>query len=153
MKSRLPSSPFVSVAPHPDTRQGILTRRTFRTFERRPLPPASRVSLLEAARWAPSAEDADFVRYIVVDDPALKKRLFQLTRESKDISNHWEPLFTSPGLRGYVQDWTHTPFCLAVCADPRVGPGHIHNAGITTWRAPPPPRTWPWLRAITTSRW
>jgi len=127
MKSRLPSSPFVSVAPHPDTRQGILTRRTFRTFERQPLPPALRGSLLEAARWAPSVEDADFVRYIVVDDPTLKKRLFQLTRESKDISNHWEPLFTSSGLRGYVQDWTHTPFCVAVCADPRVGPGHIHN--------------------------
>ena len=66
-------------------------------------------------------------RYIVIDDPALKKRLFQLTRESKDISNHWEPLFTSSGLRGYVQDWTHTPFCVAVCADPRGGPGHIHN--------------------------
>ena len=127
MKSRLPSSPFVSVAPHPDTRGGILTRRTFRTFERRPLPPALRASLLEAARWAPSVEDADFVRYIVVDDPALKKRLFQLTRESKDISNHWEPLFKSSGLRGYVQDWTHTPFCVAVCADPRVGPGHIHD--------------------------
>ena len=72
-------------------------------------------------------EDADFVRYIVIDDPALKKRLFQLTRESKDISNHWEPLFKSSGLRGYVQDWTHTPFCVAVCADPSVGPGHIHN--------------------------
>ena len=127
MRSRLPSSPFVSVAPHPDTRGGILTRRTFRTFERRPLPPALRASLLEAARWAPSVEDADFVRYIVVDDPALKKRLSRLTRESKDISNHWEPLFKSSGLRGYVQDWTHTPFCVAVCADPRVGPGHIHN--------------------------
>ena len=127
MKARLPSSPYVSVSPRPDTRQAILTRRTFRTFEREPVPQALRASLLEAARLAPSVEDADFVRYVVIDDPALKKRLFRLTRESKDISNHWEPLFKSSGLRGYVQDWTHTPFCVAVCADPGVGPGHIHN--------------------------
>ena len=86
MKARLPSSPHVSVAPHPDTRQAILTRRTFRTFERRPVPPDLRARVLDAARWAPSVGDADFVRYVVIDDPALKKRLFQLTRESKDIS-------------------------------------------------------------------
>jgi nitroreductase len=127
MTTRLPASPYVSVTPRPDTRHGILTRRTFRTFERRVVPRAQRVSVLGAARLAPSVEDADFVRYVVIDDPALKKRLFRLTRESKDISNHWEPLFRSSGLRGYVQDWTHTPFCVAVCADPGAGPAHIHN--------------------------
>jgi nitroreductase len=127
MKARLPSSAHVSFAERPDTREGILTRRTFRTFERRPVPHALRVSVLEAARRAPSAEDAEFVRYVVIDDPTLKKELFRLTRESKDISNHWEALFKSSGLRGYVQDWTHTPFCVAVCADPAAGPGHIHN--------------------------
>ncbi|MGH6690184.1 MAG: nitroreductase family protein [Gammaproteobacteria bacterium] len=127
MKARLHSSPHVSVAPRPDTREAILTRRTFRTFERRPVPHALRVGLLEAAASAPSLGDADFVRYVLIDEPALKKRLFRLTRESKDISNHWEPLFQSSGLRGYVQDWTHTPLCVAVCADPSAGPGHIHN--------------------------
>jgi nitroreductase len=127
VSGRLPSSPHVSVTPHPDTRQAILTRRTFRTFERRPVPGALRAQMLGAARWAPSVADADFVRYVVIDDPALKKRLSRLTRESKDISNHWEPLFKSSGLRGYVQDWTHTPFCVAVCADPGAGPRHIHH--------------------------
>ncbi|MGH6692867.1 MAG: nitroreductase family protein, partial [Gammaproteobacteria bacterium] len=127
MNARLPSSPFVSTAPRPDTRDGILTRRTFRTFERRAIPQALRVRVLDAARWAPSVGEADVVRYVVIDDAALKKRLFRLTRESKDISNHWEPLFTSSGLRGYVQDWTHTPLCIAVCADPSAGPGHVHN--------------------------
>jgi nitroreductase len=127
MKTRLPSSPFVSLERFPDARQGILTRRTFRTFERRPVPSALRREVLEAGRAAPSAGGAEFVRYVVVDDPALKKALFRLTRESKDISNHWEPLFKSSGLRGYVQDWTHTPFCVAVCADPAAGPLHVHN--------------------------
>jgi nitroreductase len=127
MTARLPASPYVSVVPRPDTRHGILTRRTFRTFERRPVPAEVRARILEAARCAPSVADADVVRYVVIDDPALKKRLFRLTRESKDISNHWEPLFKSSGLRGYVQDWTHTPFCVAVCGDPAAGPGHVHD--------------------------
>jgi nitroreductase len=127
MKARLPSSPHVSFTARPDTRDAILTRRTFRTFERLPVPQALRLSLLAAATSAPSVGDADFVRCVVIDDPALKKRLFRLTRESKDISNHWETLFKSSGLRGYVQDWTHTPLCIAVCADPSAGPCHIHN--------------------------
>ncbi len=127
MKARLPSSPHVSLAPRPDARQGILTRRTFRTFERRAVPAALRRDVLEAARAAPSVDGAEFVRFVVIDDPALKKQLFRLTRESKDVSNHWEPLFKSSGLRGYVQDWTHTPFCVAVCAEAAAGPGHIHN--------------------------
>jgi nitroreductase len=127
MKAALPSSPYISLAVEPDVRQAILTRRTFRTFERRPVPADLRMRVLDAARRAPSAEDSDCVRFVVIDDTAVKKRLFQLTRESKDISNHWEALFRSSGLRGYVQDWTHTPFCVAVCVDPAAGPRHIHN--------------------------
>src|SRR5438876_2656542 len=129
MKPRLPSSPYVSLRDAPDVRQAILTRRTFRTFERRPVPADLRASVLDAARWARSADDADCLRFVVMDAAALKKRRFRLTRESKDISNHWEALFRSSGLRGYVQDWTHTPFCVAVCVDPAAGPRHIHN----TW--------------------
>src|SRR5262249_23150125 len=129
MKSPLPSSPYVSFAPCPDARQGILTRRTLRTFERRPAPGPWRRDVLEAGRAVPGVEGAGPVHYVVIDDSALKKQLFRLTRESKDISNHWEPLFKSSGLRGYVQDWTHTPFCVAVCGDPAAAPGHIHNGG------------------------
>jgi len=127
VKAGLPQSPYISLSPAPDVRQAILTRRTFRTFERRPVAPDVRARLLDAARWAPSPDDAECVRFVVIEDGALKKQLFRLTRESKDISNHWEPLFRSSGLRGYVQDWTHTPFCVAVCVDPNAGPRHIHH--------------------------
>ncbi len=122
-------SPHVSVDLHPDVRAGLLTRRTFRTFEHRPVPAAIRKTVLETARWALAAEDTDVVRFIALDDPELKRTLFRLTRESKDISNHWEGLFKPAGLRGYVQYWPNTPFCVAVCADPAAGPRHIHN----TW--------------------
>ncbi len=122
-------SPHVSLEPSPDVRQGLLTRRTFRTFERRAIPSAMRGSVLESARWAWTPGHAALVRLIVLDDPVLKRHLFKLTRESKDISNHWEGLFRPAGLRGYVQHWGSTPFCVAVCADPVAGPKHIHN----TW--------------------
>ncbi len=122
-------SPHVSLEAHPDVRKGLLTRRTFRTFERRAIPAAMRGSILESARWAWTPGDTDPVRLIVLDDPLLKRRLFKLTRESKDISNHWEGLFRPAGLRGYVQHWGSTPFCVDVCADPAAGPKHIHN----TW--------------------
>jgi nitroreductase len=120
-------SPHVGVDVHPDVRRAILTRRTFRTFERRPVEAAARRRVLEAARWAWSPPGAGPPHFIVLDDPALKKALHRLTRESKDISNHWEGLFRPAGLRGYIQYWNATPFCVAVCADPAAGPRHIHD--------------------------
>jgi len=122
-------SPFVGLEPRPDARQGILTRRTFRAFRQVPVDPAIRADILEAARWAPVPEDSHPLRLIVIDDPSLKMALFRLTRESKDITNYWEGLFKPSGLRGYIQYWPATPFCLAICADPAGGPRHIHD----TW--------------------
>ena len=123
------ASPPIDLSLSPDVRTGLLTRRTLRTFHKRPVSAEVRASILDAARWAPAAGDTSPVRLIVLDDPALKKSLQRLTRESKDISNHWEEMFTPTGLRGYVQTWYATPFCVAVCADPALGPTHIHN----TW--------------------
>ena len=116
-----------SVTPRPDAREGILTRRTFRAFERRPVPASVRRQVLEAGRWGWTAGESDPVRFVVLDDAARKRELFRLTRESKDISNHWEGLFKPAGLRGYIQHWGSTPFCVAVCLDPGAGPRHIHD--------------------------
>ncbi len=128
-KGTLLASPFVNIDPHPDARKGILTRRTYRAFKEQPVPADIRSTILEAARWAPVPEDYHPVRFIVLDDPKVKTRLYRLTRESKDISNHWESLFKPSGLRGYIQNWLNTPFCVAVCAHAGTGPQHIHN----TW--------------------
>ena len=118
----LSASPYVNQDPHPDVRKGLLTRRTFRTFEHRPIRAAHRERILDTARWAIAADQRDLLRLIVLDDPALKRRLYRLTRESKDISNYWEGLFKPAGLRGYVQHWGNTPFWVAVCANPAAAP-------------------------------
>lgn len=123
------ASPHVSLELRPDVRTGLLTRRTFRAFQEQPVPSHVRAAILEAARWAPAPEDTHPVRFVVLDDLALKTALYRLTRESKDISNHWETLFKPTGLRGYIQNWLNTPFCVAVCTHAAAGPAHIHN----TW--------------------
>jgi hypothetical protein len=43
----LPDSPHVGVDPHPDVRAGVLTRRTFRTFEHRPVAAAPEELIVE----------------------------------------------------------------------------------------------------------
>ena len=116
------ASPHVDLSPSPDVRCGLLT------FHKVALRAVVRASILDAARWAPAQGEASPVRFVVLDDPVVKRALQRLTRESKDISNHWEGLFKPAGLRGYVQNWHNTPFCIAVCADPKRGPGHIHNS-------------------------
>ncbi len=121
------TSPPIDLSLFPDVRTGLLTRHTLRTFHKKPVSVSVRASVLDAARWAPAIGDIYPVRLIVLDDPGLKKSLQRLTRESKDISNHWEGLFKPNGLRGYVQTWYSTPFCVAVCADPAIGPRHINN--------------------------
>jgi hypothetical protein len=63
-KARLPSSPQISLALHPDARAAILTRRALRTSSGGRSPPPLRSDALEAARGA--------------------KALFRLTREFRD---------------------------------------------------------------------
>jgi nitroreductase len=53
----------------------ILSRRSIRRFLPDPVDRAKIVSCLEAARLAPSAENAQPWRFVVVDDPALKEKL------------------------------------------------------------------------------
>ncbi len=62
------ASPPVNLSLSPDVRTGLLTRRTLRTFHKRPVSAGVRASVLEAARWAPAAGDTYPVRLIVPAD-------------------------------------------------------------------------------------
>ena len=50
----------------------IKTRRSIRNYENRPVEREKIISCLEAARLAPSAENVQPWRYLVLDDPELK---------------------------------------------------------------------------------
>ncbi len=50
-------------------------RQSIRRFRKEPVPRAAVLKMVEAATWAPSAGNAQAVRYIVVEDKALLKKM------------------------------------------------------------------------------
>ena len=60
-----------------DLFEAIKTRRSVRRFKRRPLDRAVLTVLLEAARCAPSASNRQPLEYIVVDEPAVVRKVFE----------------------------------------------------------------------------
>lgn len=51
------------------------TRSSVRSFQKTPVPREALLKCIEAARLAPSAENSQPWRYLIVDDPQLKDRL------------------------------------------------------------------------------
>lgn len=60
-----------------DTYEAIITRRTIRLFEQRPIPKDILIKILEAARLAPSAMNKQPLEYIVVTKPENREKLFK----------------------------------------------------------------------------
>ncbi|HOS99925.1 MAG TPA: nitroreductase family protein [Acidobacteriota bacterium] len=58
-------------------RDGIRSRRSIRQFTPEPVAPELLRELVDMARWAPSHCNTQAVRFIVVDDPALRRRLLE----------------------------------------------------------------------------
>ena len=80
-----------------DVRQAIMTRRSIRKFEDRPVPEAMVREILEAAMMAPSAGNAQPWYFVVVDDRTL--------------------LDEAAGVLPYAKMAAHAPLAIAVCAD------------------------------------
>lgn len=59
-----------------DTYQTIISRRTIRKFEQKPIPDSLLEKILESARLAPSASNLQPCEFMVVDDPSLRNDLF-----------------------------------------------------------------------------
>lgn len=53
----------------------ILTRRSIRRYEKRPVPPALVEQILTAAAWSPSAHNRQPWRFVIIADLAVKERL------------------------------------------------------------------------------
>ena len=56
-------------------RDGIRSRRSIRQFNPEAVAPELLRELVDTARWAPSHCNTQAIRFIVVDDPALRRRL------------------------------------------------------------------------------
>jgi len=80
----------------------LKTRRSIRKFKPDPIPEASVEAILEAGRWAPSGDNAQSWRFIVVTDPEKIKILGQLGGEGSGrrfkaeyVSGHMEKRLTT----------------------------------------------------------
>lgn len=76
----------------------ISTRRSIRNYHATPVPEEPLARILEAGRLAPSAANRQPWHFLVITDPAVRRRM-------KDA---------------YNRDWfSDAPLILVVCADPR----------------------------------
>ena len=94
---------------------GIKTRRSVRKFEDKKVPHEVLEQIVEAAAFAPSWKNSQTVRYIAVEDPALKERIATEATmnftHNKDIISACPVLIvvvTKTGICGYEKDGSYT---------------------------------------------
>lgn len=68
-----------------DVYEAIAARKSVRAFEDRDVPEDVVLRLLEAARFAPSASNRQEWRFVVVRDPAKRKRLAQVANAQEFV--------------------------------------------------------------------
>lgn len=80
----------------------LRSRRSIRCYQPDPVPGETTLQLLDIARYAPSGHNSQGISYIVVEDPALLRRIrelviewmMEMTRTQPELSNQ----FQMPGI-------------------------------------------------------
>ncbi|MDP6776269.1 MAG: nitroreductase family protein [Candidatus Latescibacteria bacterium] len=58
-----------------DVYEAIKTRRSVRAYQDKPVPEEVLDRILEAARWAPSARNLQPYKFVIVEDPEVRRQL------------------------------------------------------------------------------
>ncbi|MBI4284888.1 MAG: nitroreductase family protein [Chloroflexi bacterium] len=61
-----------------DVLEAIRTRRSIRRYKKEPVPPELVAQILEAGRWAPSADNSQPWRFIVLEDALIREKCARL---------------------------------------------------------------------------
>lgn len=95
-----------------DTLEAIKTRRSVRRFSDRPVEPEKLQTVLNAARLAPSWANMQCSRFVVVEDPAVKKKISGLA----NVEAYFAPrgYRTNPSQKALAE----APLVIVACADP-----------------------------------
>lgn len=100
-------------------------RRTARQHARAPIPPAALDTILEAARWAPSAANRQPWEFVIVTDGALKRQLrAAFIDEAKDRDTRYRSVTEKQA------DLLLAPGLILVCGDPRTKARFINAEAI-----------------------
>lgn len=103
-----------------DTLETIRTRRSVRKFSDRPVEPEKLQSVLEAAQQAPSWANMQCWRFVVVQDPAVKAKISELS--------FVEAFFAPKGYKSNPaqQALSDAPVVIVACAEP-LDSGDLHG--------------------------
>jgi len=108
-------------------------RRSIRRFKPDPIPEDYIIKILDAAHYAMSGGNSQPWEFIIIKDPAVKKRVFEI--KAKEFEIEWAleqqrtPLYRHPAFNlspeekekswGMLVGWADAPVYIAVLADPR----------------------------------
>ena len=102
-------------------------RRSIRQFKPDPIPDEYIDKIIEAARWAPSASNAQPWEFIVVKKPELKDKIVQLYTERMALNYQMElaeePEWRYPTMAKWIEGplgLAKAPVFIFTCGDPRV---------------------------------
>ena len=114
----------------------VKKRRSIRHFKSDPIPDEYVEKILEVARWAPSALNAQPCEFVVVKEQETKDKIVELFKEAtvfwRRMELTKEPEKRAPGLAESQKTrfaWEEAPVFIIVCGDPRVlvtEPMHVH---------------------------
>ncbi|RNC68357.1 MAG: nitroreductase [Desulfuromonadales bacterium] len=95
-----------------ETLEAIRTRRSVRKFSDRPVEPEKLQAVLEAARQAPTWANMQCSRFVVVEEPAVKARISELS--------YVEAFFATRGYKSNPAQkaLADAPVVIVACADP-----------------------------------
>ncbi len=98
----------------------INTRRSIRRFNDKPVEDKKLQAILEAVRQAPSWANMQCWRFIIVEDPAAKDKIGELSY----VESFFSPLGykANPARKGLSE----APVVIVACADPAKS-GYIHD--------------------------
>jgi len=96
----------------------IKGRRSIRKYSLREIPRDVLFKILEAARWAPSAHNAQPWRFIVITERSLKRKLAEQMADewTKDMTRNGVPRDTREKLaKASVKQFTDAPVLIVAC--------------------------------------
>jgi 5,6-dimethylbenzimidazole synthase len=102
-----------------DVFEAIRKRRTIRGYRPYPIPDEEIEKILDAAHWAPSAANLQPWEFIVIKNPATRKKIQELVEENRRITVKIREDPWKTGFSKYNPKWISTaPVHIVVCANP-----------------------------------
>jgi len=93
--------------------EAIKTRRSIRKYKKAPVPEEELEKILDAGRWAPSANNSQPWQFIVLSDSEVRERVAKLLPRGKFLAQ--------------------APLGIAIVADPRVSPRPVEDGSLATY--------------------